>query len=120
KNVVDVNDPAFKYSSPADRPTMNLQLKRKHVLQKVGLETVSRGVLHALVLEKPYVGPVRVAQPRRCFDDRIEYLLQIERRAADDLEHVSGGGLLLQRLPQLIEKASVLDGDDGLAGEVLD
>ena len=32
------------------------------------------------------------------FDQRIEHRLQIEGRAADDLEHVGGGGLLLQRL----------------------
>jgi hypothetical protein len=28
-------------------------------------------------------------------DERIEHGLQIEGRAADDLEHVGGGGLLL-------------------------
>jgi hypothetical protein len=44
--------------------------------------------------------------------------LQIERRAADDLEHVGSGGLLLQRFSQLVEQPSVLDGDDGLVGEV--
>ncbi len=53
--------------------------------------------------------------------------MEIERRAADDLEHVGGGGLLLQRfaeivgtLPQLVEQAGVLDRDDGLIGEALD
>ena len=46
--------------------------------------------------------------------------LQIEGRAADDLEHVGGGGLLLERFTQLVEQARVLDGDDGLSGEVLD
>ena len=46
--------------------------------------------------------------------------LQIEGRAADDLEHVGGGGLLLQRFAQLVEQPRVLDGDDGLGGEVLD
>jgi hypothetical protein len=44
--------------------------------------------------------------------------LQIECRPADDLEHVGGGGLLLQRLAQLVEQPSVLDGDDGLACKV--
>ena len=39
------------------------------------------------------------------FDERIEYGLQIEGRAADDLEHVGGGGLLLQRLAQLAVRA---------------
>src|SRR5262249_21380846 len=96
KTGVDVNDSSVKCGSPADRPTMNLQLKRKHVIQKVGFETVGRDVLHALVLEKPYVGPVRMAEPRRRFDHSLEYLLQIERRATDHLEHVPGGGLLLQ------------------------
>jgi len=46
--------------------------------------------------------------------------LQIEARAADDLEHVGGGGLLLQRLAQLVEQARVLNGNEGLSGESLD
>jgi hypothetical protein len=36
------------------------------------------------------------------------------------LRHVGGGGLLLQRFAQFVEQARVLDGDDGLGGEVLD
>ncbi len=70
---------------------------------------------------------VRLAQPRRRFDQRIEHHLQIEGRAADDLEHVGGRGLLLQRfgeivraLPQLAQQARILDRDDGLGGEVRD
>ena len=40
---------------------------------------------------------------------------------ADDLEHLGGRGLLLQQIsPQLVEQAGVLDGDDGLGGEVRD
>src|SRR5262249_11714982 len=49
-----------------------------------------------------------------------EHGLQIEGRSADALEHVGGCGLLLERLPQLIEQPRVLDGDDGLVGETLD
>ena len=63
---------------------------------------------------------VGFAQPRRRFDQRVEHGLQIERRAADDLEHVGGGGLLLQRFAQFVEQPRVLDGDDGLRGEVRD
>src|SRR5262249_53160661 len=40
---------------------------------------------------------VRVAQSDRRLDERIEYSLQIEGGAADDLEHIGGGGLLLLR-----------------------
>ena len=53
--------------------------------------------------------------------------LQVERRAADDLEHVGGGGLLLQRFGELVtalllgfEQSHILDRDGGLVGEGLD
>src|SRR5262249_43563051 len=58
------------------------------------------------------------AKPRRALDQGLQHGLQIESRAADDLEHVGGGGLLLQRLAQLVEQARVLNGDDGLGSEV--
>ena len=64
------------------------------------------------------------AQPRRRLDQRVEHRLQIEGRAADDLEHVGGGGLLLQRFGQivgarlhLVEQPHVLDRDHRLVGE---
>ena len=53
--------------------------------------------------------------------------MHVGRRAADDAQHFSGSGLLLQRLPQLgiallqlLEKAHVLDGDHCLVRERLD
>ena len=53
--------------------------------------------------------------------------MQIERRAADDLQHVGGRRLLLKRFLEiarlrlhLIEQARVFDRDDGLVGEGLD
>src|SRR5262249_24767018 len=53
----------------------------------------------ALAQEYPRV--VRIAQPRRRFDQGIEHRLEVEGRAADHLEHVGGGGLLFPRLVQL-------------------
>ena len=44
--------------------------------------------------------------------------MQFERRPTDDLKHVSGRGLLLERFAQLVEQPRVLDGDDGLIGEI--
>ena len=59
--------------------------------------------------------------------DRVEHRLQIDRRAADDLEHVAGRGLVFERFVQFalarllrLEQPRVLDGDDGLVGEGLD
>ena len=52
--------------------------------------------------------------------------VQVAGRTGDDLEHLAGRGLLFQRfgeivgaLAQLVEQPRVLDGDDGLGGEVL-
>jgi hypothetical protein len=36
-----------------------------------------------------------VAQARSSGDQGVENRLQLEHRAADDLEHIGGGGLLL-------------------------
>ena len=62
----------------------------------------------------------------RVLQHRLEYRLKFAGRGADHLEHVGGGGLLLQRfgqivgaLTQLVEQPRVLDGDDGLGGKVL-
>src|SRR5689334_9250164 len=46
---------------------------------------------------------VRPTQPHRIFGHSFEDLFEIECRAADDLENVGGGGLLLQRFAQLVE-----------------
>jgi hypothetical protein len=53
--------------------------------------------------------------------------LRPEGRGANDLENLGGSGLLLERfaqiiraLPQLIEQACVLDGDNGLSSKVCD
>ena len=49
----------------------------------------------------------------------IEHCLQIEGRAADDFEHIGGGGLLLKAisLRTSFEQAHILDSDHGLVGK---
>ena len=68
----------------------------------------------------PQRDTVCLAQSPGRFDERVEHRLQVESRAANDLEHVGSGGLLLKRFAQLVEQPRVLDGDDGLRGEVCD
>src|SRR2546430_4539419 len=48
--------------------------------------------------DDPFVG---LAQLRGRFRKRVQHGLQIECRAADDLENVCGGGLLLQKFVAL-------------------
>ena len=57
----------------------------------------------------------------------FEHRLKIAGRAADNLEHLRRGRLLVQRFGQLpralllrLEQSRVLNGDDGLVGEGLD
>ena len=54
--------------------------------------------------------------PQHC----LEYRFKLARRTADDLEHVGGRRLLLQRLQRNSpRRRAVFDGDDGLRGEIL-
>ena len=59
--------------------------------------------------------------------ERVEYDLQVERRAADSLQHICGSDLLLESFFEiagfglhLVEQADVLDRDHGLVGECRD
>src|SRR5262249_53926712 len=98
--------------------------RRQRVGLDIGLEVGRVSATRYLPIDVPlrpiYGRHVGLAEICRRLDQRVEHGLQIERRAADDLEDVGGGGLLLKRFAQLIEQASVLDGDDSLAGEILE
>src|ERR1019366_6480672 len=66
----------------------------------------------------------RVAQVERRPNQRRQDRLQVERRTTDDLQHVGGRDLLLQRLRKigglrlhLVEQPDVFDGDHGLVGK---
>ena len=69
---------------------------------------------------------VGLAQPTGRPEQRIEHGSKVECRAADDLEHVGGRSLLLQRFLEiaglclhLIEQPGILDGDHRLVGKGL-
>src|SRR5262249_42546197 len=67
---------------------------------------------------------VNPANPCRALDDGIKDRLHVRRRTADDAEHLSRCGLMLQSLAKFcvalldfLEQPHVLDGDDGLVDE---
>jgi hypothetical protein len=66
------------------------------------------------------VAELGLADTHRILKHGLEHWLQFTRRAADHLEHIGGGGLLLQRFAQLVKQPRVFDGDDSLVGEILD
>src|SRR5262245_1255249 len=80
----------------------------------------ARDHLRVVSPDKPKRYVETAKQMKTASDDRIEHRLYVGRRAADDLEHLGGSCLLLQRLFGLIEQPHVLDSDDGLVGESLE
>ena len=70
------------------------------------------------------IAELGLADARRVLQHGLEHRLQFARRTGDDLQHLGGRGLLLQRLgeivgalAQFVEQPRVLDGDDGLAAK---
>src|SRR5262249_62203963 len=57
------------------------------------------------------VGVIGIAQARGRREQSVQKWPKIESRAADDLEHVGGGGLLLQGFAQFIQQSNVLNRD---------
>ena len=57
---------------------------------------------------------IGAAEARHRLHQRVENRLEIDGGAADDLEHVGGGCLLLQGLPQFVKQPHVLDRDHRL------
>src|SRR5262245_4027705 len=115
-----MNNVAFEDRSPIDRSTIGPDSNRTHVFVVVGVEAICSLILEAVLVEQREIGLVCTAKPRGRLDKRVKHRLQIEGRAADDLEHVGGCGLLLQRFAQLVNQTGVLDRDNGLSSEVLD
>ena len=74
----------------------------------------------AVVVDQVDAEPARREQPLAAVEDLVEHRLGVGDRAADDLQHLGGRGLLLERLLGLVEQANVLDRDDGLVGEGLE
>ena len=77
-----------------------------HVRGELGREPPARDPRVALTGGTMDRRHLRLAQPRCRLDQGIEHGLQIEGRAADDLEHVGGGGLLLQRFAVSVRRAA--------------
>src|SRR5262249_13238304 len=68
-----------------------------HKFRELRRRVVSHHWVKQFAIETKNESLVGLAKAYRTFSDGLENRLQIERRAADDFEHVGGGGLLLQR-----------------------
>src|SRR5262245_6434047 len=109
-----------------NRMTARYVRMESNLITPLGLQSVGRCKLIHFADPAAKNAHIRSAQAGRRLNKAVEHGLQVECRAADDLEHVSGRGLLLQRLAQigraltqLVEQPRVLDGDDRLVSKVL-
>src|SRR6516162_9755366 len=114
-----MNDLAVKHDAPRYSPAIESSRVMGHKIGVLTRDSVAGFKVISFALRSAYDRRVRLAQLGGRLDKRIQHGLQVERRAADHLEHVGGGGLLLQRFAQLVEQASVLDCDYRLVGECL-
>jgi hypothetical protein len=87
-------------------------------------ETDRRRHAIEIAVAAPDEGHLRSAQACGGFNQRVEHRLQVEGRAADDLEHIAGRGLVFERflkimgaVAQLVEQPRVLDRDHRLVGK---
>src|SRR5262245_659251 len=75
-----------------------------HVFYVLGREAVAGDVMVGAVAGQPNGRTIGTAQPSGRFDQRGKHRLQIERRPANDLEHIGGRGLLVQRLGKVLSR----------------
>jgi hypothetical protein len=71
---------------------------RLHMLQIARWKSVSCNILKLVASHSRYIRLVRAAKSRGRLDQRVEYGLEVECRAADNLQNVGGGRLLLPRV----------------------
>ena len=103
QHVRNMDDPTLQRGPAGHGAAVEAEGMRQHVLLESGRHAMRRNDLEPVAVQPQDGRPLRAAEPRGRLDQRVEHPLQIEGRAADDLEHVGGRGLLLQRLPQLLE-----------------
>ena len=126
QDVDDMDSPTLESGSPDRRASPRADHVPPPVLAEFRTDPILRERLEHLTVEslkQPSLGP---GQPRRVLDEGFQHGLEIERRAADHLEHFAGRRLLLERDPQLTvarlqlrEQPHVLDGDHSLVGKGL-
>ena len=82
--------------------------------------TAHRGGIESFAVVSIEEYPKVASQRRmRLFEHRIEHRREVAGRGIDDLQHLGGRGLLLQRLARLGDEPRVLHRDDRLRREIL-
>src|SRR5215467_5373446 len=85
--------------------------------EKLLRETMQCHRAEVLTIVECQAADCDAAEAARLFQDRVVHWREIARRRIDDLQHLGGRGLTLERFAGLGQKSRVLDGYDRLVGE---
>src|SRR5262249_23037670 len=99
-----MDHPTFQQGPSSCRPASPLDPQSLDILDELGRVTVSLREEEHPVFLPSYRGVVGATKAASRFNECLQHRLEIEGRAADNFQHVGGGGLLLQRLSQLVEQ----------------
>ena len=126
RNIEDMHGAAREHRAPGGRTLVGID---RMIVQEfdifVGITDSGAGAIHVALTthDESHLG---VTQLRGGLHQCVEHRLQIEGRAADRLQHVADGGLLLQRFRKLagarlhfLEQADVAQRDHCLIGKGL-
>jgi hypothetical protein len=106
----------------AEQPFPRFRPKRSTLLLELdqcGRGARAGGPVDALAVAEKQGAEPGLADAHRVLQHGLEHRLELAGRAADDLQHLGGRGLLLQRFAQLAQQLRIFDGDHSLGGEVL-
>ena len=88
----------FEQRAPEPRAAFGLDRNISDIIHEFGRKAVCLSAVENSVFLAGNDGLIGIAEPGRRFNEGLQHCLQVESRAADDLEHIGGRGLLLQRL----------------------
>src|SRR5262245_58945661 len=109
----------FKQRTTERRAAIGCDWNISDIINKFARKPVRFGAIKDSILLTSNNSLLGIAERRRRLNEGLQHCVQVEGRAANDLEHVGGGRLLLERLAQLVEQPRVLDCDDRLISEGL-
>src|SRR5262249_45893696 len=95
-DVMHVDLSPFEQNTPSHRTRLRHDWVSAHVVVEFRRETKACNITVAITFRTMNACKIGFAKPRRRFNQRVEHCLEVEGRTADYLQHVGGGGLLLQ------------------------
>src|SRR4029077_13748621 len=101
-DIVNVDDLALEQGASGHVAAFRRYRQIFDRFHELGRETVRLGTKEHSIFLSGDGGTVCITEAGGRFDQRVQHRLKIEGRAADHLEDVGGGGLLLQGFAQLV------------------